>query len=571
MPKRLIWHLFFGFVMVIMIAIVLVTLTTSRFFQNTYIDHIERNLQNQAALCAEVLQSRAPSSDAERLDPEVIVISKQLDVSIAVIYRDGRVLVSDDRALNKEGDMISGAAPVIVNGAETASVRVSVPRRLIEESLNSLYVRIGGIGILIMLGAVMIGLIISRRITTPIRMIQNGAARFASGNLEYRLHIEGILELEQLAASMNVMAGQLDERMRTVESQRRELEAILSSMIEAVIVVDNEERLIKYNSAAAELFDLGEQSGATPSIQTVIRNPDLHRLIRKSLASSIPIDSEIVLHHKEDRVLKVHGAALNGAHGEPIGALIVMHDVSNIKRLETIRQEFVANVSHELKTPITSIMGFIETLRSGAMNDPAAAERFLEIIARQSERLGRIIDDLLSLSRIEMDAKATTIVFESVQLLKIVNQAVSACQEQAAIKNMTVDVAVPESLRIDANPPIFEQALINLIDNAIKYSEPGKPIRIIGQESGSVVEISVIDQGYGIGRDHLPRIFERFYRVDKARSRKLGGTGLGLAIVKHIVLAHGGTLDVNSVPGEGSTFRIRIHASDSKGFHPDES
>ncbi len=558
MPKRLIWQLFLGFVLVILIAMLGVSIATSRFFHDTYIAQIERNLRNQAALCAEVLKTRSPSSDAEQLDPEILVISRQLDVSIAVLFADGRILVSDDRALNRGGDMISGSVPVTVGGRETAVVMVSVPIQTIEASLKSLYGRMALIAVAILFGAALIGLILSRRVTSVIRDIQSGAARYASGDLDYRLRVHGILELEQLAASMNEMAAQLDDRMRMVEKQRMELETILASMVEAVIVVDNEERVIKTNAAARKLFRLSEPSSASPSIQTVIRNPDLHRFIRKVLAYSIPIDAEITFHNGDDRVLRIHGTALMGSRGEQIGALIVMNDVSNLKKLETIRQEFVANVSHELKTPITSIIGFIETLRGGAMDDPENAGKFLDIVSRQSERLGRIIDDLLSLSRIEMDAGAGLIASERIPVRKVISQAIAACQESAAAKQIPIETEIPEDLVIRVNPPLFEQALINLIDNAVKYSDAGKPIRIVAREQDRQAEILVIDHGVGIGRDHLPRIFERFYRVDKARSRKLGGTGLGLAIVKHIVLTHGGTVDVTSVPGEGSTFRILL-------------
>lgn len=558
LPNRLAWQLFFGFLAIILIAMVLVTITTSRYFERAYIDRYQQNLSNQAALCADIFKVRGITADTERLDPEVSNIAHRLNISIAVIYQDGRILVSDEKALNKTGDMIFGSAPVNINGTELATVRVSVPFIQIERSLNALYIRIVGIGIVILFGAAIIGYAISRRITTPIRLIQDGAARFASGDLDYRLRIEGIRELEQLASSMNSMASQLDDRVRTVESQRLELEGILSSMIEAVIVVDNDERLIKYNAAARELFKLSLTAETTPSIQTVIRNPELHRFIRKSLSYSIPIDAEISVHNGGDRVLKAHGAALNGSYGNQIGALIVMHDVTNLKRLETIRKEFVANVSHELKTPITSIMGFIETLQNGALEDTENATRFLEIIARQSERLGHIIDDLLSLSRIEMDSDSPQNVFEQTLLLKIVRQAIAACQEHADTKQIAIEFSIADDLQINVNPPIFEQALINLIDNAIKYSDTEKTVRIVALRDGGQVKISVIDQGFGIARDHLPRIFERFYRVDKARSRKLGGTGLGLAIVKHIAQAHGGTVEVTSILGEGSIFKINL-------------
>jgi two-component system phosphate regulon sensor histidine kinase PhoR len=241
-----------------------------------------------------------------------------------------------------------------------------------------------------------------------------------------------------------------------------------------------------------------------------------------------------------------------------MGALLVVHDVTRVHRLEKVRRDFVANVSHELKTPITSIRGFVETLQDGAVHDPEKAKRFLDIIRRQSERLNAIIEDLMELSRIEREAETETIDRGVHDLGPVLEAAVADCAAKASARNVGVSLRLAGPLFARVNARMLEQAVANLLDNAIKYSDPGAGVEIGAEQSGDTITIHVRDQGPGIPSEHLPRIFERFYRVDKARSREVGGTGLGLAIVKHIAQAHGGTVSVESTPGEGSLFAVHL-------------
>jgi two-component system phosphate regulon sensor histidine kinase PhoR len=241
-----------------------------------------------------------------------------------------------------------------------------------------------------------------------------------------------------------------------------------------------------------------------------------------------------------------------------IGALIVLHDVTRLRHLEKIRRDFVANVSHELKTPITSIKGFVETLLHEQLEDKDNSLRFLGIILRQVNRLDAIIGDLLMLSRLERGSEEQTIGLQCESLAEVLRAAVEMCEKKAADKSMRLDVECPADLQADINAPLLEQAVTNLIDNAIKYSEASAAVRIAASHQGNEVVIRVQDQGCGIEAVHLPRLFERFYRVDRARSRELGGTGLGLAIVKHIVAAHRGSIRVESTVGRGSTFFVHL-------------
>jgi len=336
-------------------------------------------------------------------------------------------------------------------------------------------------------------------------------------------------------------------------------------MVEGVVAVDRDERVLTINLAAGRLLAVATGGVEGRLIQEVVRNPELHQFIERTFGSTQPVEGDIVLLTDEAvgegrRFLQVHGTLLRDAHGESIGAVVVLNDVTRLRRLENLRREFVANVSHELKTPITSIKGFVETLLDGAIEQPEDARRFLGIIARHADRLHSIVEDLLSLSRIEQGVERGEIPLESNPVRPSVQAAIQACQMRADEKNITVRLNVAEDVRAWTNPPLLEQAVVNLVDNAIKYSEPDKQVLVEAAATGGEVYLIVKDEGCGIEAEHLDRIFERFYRVDSGRSRSLGGTGLGLAIVKHIAQAHGGRVSVESTPGQGSTFTIHLRA-----------
>ena len=295
-------------------------------------------------------------------------------------------------------------------------------------------------------------------------------------------------------------------------------------------------------------------------MQEIIRNSDLRRLAELALASEQSVEDDIVLRGHQDRILQVCGTSLRDLKGRSIGAVLVLHDVTHYRHLENVRRDFVANVSHELKTPIASIKGFVETLLDGASENPEDAKRFLRIVAKQADRLNQIIEDLLSLSKIEQSEEQANLPLEEAGIKDILDAAVNDCLAPAAERRIRINVSCDTDLLANINARLLEQAVVNLLDNAIKYSEPGEEVLITARALANEVLISVTDHGCGIDRDHLPRLFERFYRADKARSRKLGGTGLGLAIVKHIVQAHRGRVSVQSTPGKGSTFTIHLPA-----------
>jgi two-component system, OmpR family, phosphate regulon sensor histidine kinase PhoR len=328
-------------------------------------------------------------------------------------------------------------------------------------------------------------------------------------------------------------------------------------MTEAVLVTDQDGRLLHCNQAAGRLFGFNPAAGGRRDIQEVIRHADVQQFLEKILQSSSPLEEIIAIGTGREKICSAHGCLLRSENGRNNGALLVFHDITRLKRLETMRRDFAANVSHELKTPITAISGFVETLRDGALLMPEA-ERFLEIIARNVKRLQAIIEDLLALARLEQEERQGRIALMRQNVRPVLENAAALCLKAAEEKGISLELICPDRLRAEINPDLLEQAVVNLLDNAIKYSPPQSRVILQAAQDKNGLLLTVQDFGCGISSEHHARLFERFYRVDKARSCKLGGTGLGLAITKHIVQAHHGTISINSVLGHGSTFAIRL-------------
>ncbi|HOV62299.1 MAG TPA: ATP-binding protein [Spirochaetia bacterium] len=496
----------------------------------------------------------------------------------------GTVSYSIRRSSTVRKNMLYLALPLESDTGIIGVVRASVPVSEIEALISSTSWKIGFFGIIVFALTIGAGFYSASRITRPLKAIEEAAREYAAGNLSHRLLVDGPEEITTLSLTLSSMAEQLQARMAELRQQKDETRAVLSGMSEAVIVLDMDLTIVDINPAASRILKKPEQDIRNQNLINVFRNTEIVEFVKKLSVSSGPMETTVVLqdYGEADKVLamqstyiagkryiQIHGAVLQpgaaGAHQSetqfpetvPARIILVLNDVTQIQNLDAVRRDFVANVSHELKTPITTIKGFVETLLDGALDDRQTAERFLSIIEKQSERLIAIIDDLLSLSKLEQSSQRE-IETEEVPLFSILSGAIEIMTPKAAKKQIPITLTCPETLRAHIHPILIEQAVVNLIDNAVKYSQEGSPVTVTARANDVNIEISVHDEGCGIPAKDMPRIFERFYRVDKARSREMGGTGLGLAIVKHIALVHKGEALVESVEGKGSTFTIRL-------------
>jgi two-component system phosphate regulon sensor histidine kinase PhoR len=584
--RSLFWKVYPYYFVIVAISLVLTALYASREMRRMYINEMEGTLEMHARLVDRQLRQLLLKSDISSLDRLCKEFGELSDTRITVVDAEGVVLGDSDedpQTMENHGvrpeimqayagqagaatrysntlqmTMMYVAVPIMEKGEIVGVVRTSLPVSAIENTLGAFYYNVAITGVLIILLAAVISIIVFRRLTCPIEELQKGAEQFAMGNLKLKLPIADTKEIATLANSMNRMAEQLDARIRTIVEQRNEREAVFSSMSEGILALDAKERIVALNQAAADILAMNIEESPGKSIHDVVRIAALYDFIGKAFNDPGTVETEITLPGETERCLQAHGTALKDTSGSRVGVVLVFNDITRLKKLENIRRHFVANVSHELKTPITAITGSAETLLDGALENHEDSRRFLKMIIRHSDRLNNLIEDLLSLSRLESESERGDIKLSRSRITDILESAVQACHDKNIARKITITCSCDSSLEADINPLQLEQAVINLVDNAVKNSSPGTTVYIDTAISNDEIVIAVRDEGCGIERKHLPRLFERFYRVDKARSHEAGGTGLGLAIVKHIALSHGGRVSVESTPGKGSTFRIHI-------------
>ena len=550
--RPLIWRLYPAYLVITIISLFMVTWYAVNYMGDFYFREKISDLEIRAKLLGHNIQPLIKDgldiTTRDELNDYCIQLGRETGTRITIVLDSGEVICDSEESPARmdnhadrpeivqamagrtgssirysytlETNFMYVAVPLPLDGV-AAAIRTSVQVSSLEAALKSARMRIALGALLAMVLASTVSLLVTRRIVRPLREMKKGVERFASGDLSTRLPIPDTGEFAVLAEEMNSMALQLDERLKAIVNQRNEV---------------------------------------GKSVQEAIRNADLQDFIKRTITASSPTEEEIVLHADGEKYIQVHGTHLEDPEGKRIGVLLVMNDLTRIRTLERIRKDFVANASHEIRTPVTSIKGFIETLLDGAMDDPEVASRYLGIIGKHSDRLNAIVEDLLNLSRIEREAESGEILLTDGDIVDVIEEAVEACREAADLKNIEVHSRCGERFIFPINRSLLVQALINLIDNAIKYSEKDKDVLVVCEAVGGGITINVVDNGRGIPPEHQPRLFERFYRVDKARSRDLGGTGLGLAIVKHIVQAHNGEVSVTSTQGEGSTFTITLPA-----------
>jgi two-component system phosphate regulon sensor histidine kinase PhoR len=534
---------------------------------------VESQLQHQSALAATLL-----TNVGIEYDREADRIARILDVRVTVVGSDGRVLGDSEL----EEPVLAGIEnhrrrPEIVQAGETGVgtsvrysgtthtnymyvarsaefgfVRLAMPLTQVDNLRGELRSRLVYASIIAVALTVLLSYAVALRMSRPIREIAVAANRLAAGDLNTRLPVKGNDEIAALAAAVNAMAENLSTKIRELSEGKQHLELVLSAMSEGIMVLDGAGRVGLTNRSTAEVLGLrGSIIGQAP--RQLLDDQEFSRAVRQALEQNV--GGRVEFKTDSGRILQAHLAPLSGSDGKVGAVVIVFQDLTDVRRIEKMRRDFVANVSHEFKTPLTSIRGYTETLLSGAGDDPGLRNDFLRVIERNACLLESLVRDLLTLAKLEAELPAA---MEQVDVNAIIEDHLSARQKTLSERSLQIKVDCPP-ITLFADPTRVTAAISNLIDNAINYNRDGGEIRITGQvENGRLAALAIADTGCGIPAQELSRVFERFYRIDKARSRGAGGTGLGLSIAKHAVESQGGRITVESKVGEGSTFTIHF-------------
>jgi two-component system, OmpR family, phosphate regulon sensor histidine kinase PhoR len=584
---NLFWKLGLAFLALLLSVLLAMDFFAERALRSDY----ERKGFEQLAAIAHIAQAHPPqwlpSSVGQPED-----ISSVLDwvaqwassgVRITVITADGRVLADSqsdaktmgnhaDRpeiqdALSKgEGrsmrrsvtlnrDLLYYAVRKDYPGGNPIVLRFALPVATVDDVLSSFRHRLWLSSFFILVIAGIVSLLLSRSFTHRVERLKEFSRRVAEGDFRPLPRDGSGDALEALGLSLNRTAARLDRSIRTLTEERNLSSAILGSMVEGVAVVNGTERLVFANRGFAEILGLDVPPTSGSALVEVVRQTELIEAVRRVLSGEPRVESEIVTGTLRQRFFAATVAAVRAQ--EATGAVVVLHDITELRKLERVRRDFVANVSHELRTPLTAIQGFAETLLGGAIDDPQNRGRFLEIILEHSRRLASLTEDLLMLSK--MDAERLELEFSRIGVAQFIESCVETVQHRASERDLRISVNMPQRLPdIAGDRRRLAEVLQNLLDNALQYTLSGGLIMVSAEAGEGEVVFTVSDTGIGIPRADQPRIFERFYRVDVARSREVGGTGLGLSIAKHLVDAHGGRIWVESEVGRGSQFHFSV-------------
>ena len=552
------------------------------------LNQLEQNMLVETHLLSRIfLQPLSDSLDMQATDSLTDVLGREIGSRITIINEQGKVIGDSyesgayllkmenhkDRpevssALHRSAgksirysytikvDMLYVASPIKAQGKVMGVARLALPLTELKRQQHSiLNVILLGFAVAFIL-SLALNFWFSHRAIKPLQQMIRIGRKMTGGDFSERVRIKTKDEIGELAGTLNLMAVELSEKLAQITEDRTQLQTILSSMIEGVMAVDRQGKVMLVNDALSRMFELGIPFIGKPHFE-VIRDHELNDFIQEVLSSKEEKRKEVSFIRPREQDIMIQSALVEKEGRGAVFALFVFHDITELKRLEKVRKDFVANVSHELRTPLTSIKGFVEALKDGAISDPEQSVRFLSVISQHTDRMNQIISDLLQLSLIE--SKGFELKSEPFSVKELVEEVVDSLKRSAEKKSQNLEISIISGVqKVVGDRYRIGQALTNLVDNAIKYTPEKGSIRIEFRDKGEKMEIVVIDNGTGIPPQDLSRIFERFYTVDKGRSRELGGTGLGLSIVKHIVEAHGGTVQVQSQMGKGSEFSFTL-------------
>jgi two-component system phosphate regulon sensor histidine kinase PhoR len=597
-------NLFWKFALAFLALLVSVLLAVDFFAERSFRNDYERIGFEQLTAIARIAQARPPHwTPASAGQPEDLAPLRdwvtQMAASgarVTVVTADGRVLAdsqSDPQTMENHAtrpeiveamakgygrsirhsvtinrDLLYYAVRQDTFAGPPTVLRFALPLETVDEVLSSFRHRLWLASFFILLVAGAISLLFSRSFTGRVERLKEFSRRVAEGDFRPQPRDGSGDALEALGISLNRTAARLDRTIQTLTEERNLSSAILGSMVEGVAVVNGSERLVFANPGFAEILGLDVPPTSGSALVEVVRQTELVEAVRQVLGGEPRVQSEIVTGTLRQHYFAITVASVRA--GDTIGAVVVLHDITELRKLERVRRDFVANVSHEFRTPLTAIQGFAETLLAGAIDDPQNRTRFLEIILEHSRRLARLTEDLLMLSK--MDAERLELEIRRLSVSQLIESCLETAQRRAAEKDLRISVNTPQRLPdIAGDRRRLAEVLQNLLDNAIQYTLPGGQIMLSAETGGDEVVLTVSDTGIGIPQADQPRIFERFYRVDVARSREAGGTGLGLAIAKHLVEIHGGRLWVESEVGQGSQFHFSVPLFDSEPPAPRSS
>jgi two-component system phosphate regulon sensor histidine kinase PhoR len=581
--SRLFWKLYVSYAGLILAATALFAALISGRQRTQVEDHLRERLLDDAVLLRSHVVHFFGAEEHDELQRLVRRLSSETRIRVTIIDEGGRVLADseqDPRQMEnhrsrpeieiaaREGvgawthvsrtlgiPMKYLALRVDRNDVSVGYVRVALPIRDVELRVAAVQRLVWGIGLAVCLAALIITYAVVAGLARPIQSLTAATQAIAGGEYSHRVRVASRDELGTLGDTFNRMADQLTQHVAQIREDRELLATVLGGMVEGVIAVDAQQRVVFANETARSMLGLTAANLAERPLWELVRHPALHETLEQAFAADQVCRREFDFGGSSRQSLVLLCRRLPG--NPPSGAVLVLHDVTELRRLENLRREFVANVSHELKTPLASIKAYVETLLGGAIDDPENNVAFLRRIAEQADRLHRLIIDLLRLARVESGQEAFEI--KSISLADVAATRAAEHEAVASAKQIKLQtLAGDEPIHVLADEEGLRTILDNLLDNAIKYTPDGGRVTVRWRAEGSMAVIEVEDTGIGIALHDQPRIFERFYRVDKARSRDLGGTGLGLSIVKHLVQAFGGTVSVSSALGRGSTFTVRL-------------
>jgi two-component system phosphate regulon sensor histidine kinase PhoR len=579
MRNSLFSKVFGGYLLIICILLLLVPLISFKLIRTYYVNTLTENLKNVAITTSPQIVTFLDGRHHTELDAFLKNLKDKINARITVIDKEGTVLADTEKdpatmeshkirpevidalssgvgksmrlSVTLEEEMLYVALPIDKDSKVLGVVRMSIPLKQINSLLRDLQLRIIIAIAIITLLSIAIAFLLSKSLSKPVDTLASAAKNLAKGEFHTRVYLQTSGELKELETSFNEMAGKMEGLFGSLSRRNEELDTIVSSMQEILIVLDKDGRIKLINESFKK--SLGNEDVQDKFYWEVMRCPDFSELIKKVTEERKNHTREIEFRDKN----YLCSVTFLSSKEEMVA---VFYDITELKNLEQMKKDFVANMSHELRTPLTAIKGFVETLEE---EEEIKNVQYLEIIKRHTDRLMNIVNDLLVLSELEQTSRA--LVIENVNLVSLAENILKVFEQGEKEKGIQLKLVAEKDLKIiQADPFKLEQMFINLLDNAIKYTERGEvSITLTQIDSKSVIEIQ--DSGIGIPSSHLLRIFERFYVVDKSRSKKLGGTGLGLSIVKHIVLLHGGTIDVESSQGMGTKFTIILPNTQSAG------